>query len=154
MIDPDFIPLLMLTYHANSGLFQVKGESLSERITFSKVLYTVTFTESGLPSEATWYVNLSNSMKSGEITGSSYTISLSNGSYLYTISTPNKIYKPSIYSGSITVSGENVLEPVTFSKVLYTVTFTESNLPQGSTWTLRFNNIQYTLTNTSYSFHY
>ena len=231
MIDPDFIPLLMLTYHADGGLFEVNGTpltklitfnnfpytvtiketglpsgstwailfngnsytltnasytfhvvngsylysisttdkiyepnpssgslkvngtSVSEPITFLKVLYTVTFKESGLTSGLTWYVNLSNGVKSGPITGSSYSFSLTNGSYSYIIATNNKIYHAD--GGSFQVNGiiSNNDISVSFSKVLYSVTFTESNLPAGSRWILTFNNVKYTLTNTSYTFH-
>ena len=118
-----------------------------------KVLYTVTFKESGLTSGLTWYVNLSNGVKSGPITGSSYSFSLTNGSYSYIIATNNKIYHAD--GGSFQVNGiiSNNDISVSFSKVLYSVTFTESNLPAGSRWTLLFNGNIYTITNTSYTFH-
>ncbi len=33
------------------------------------------------------------------------------------------------------------------------ITFTEPGLPPDSSWILTFNNVEYTLTNTSYTFH-
>ncbi|MEM3490074.1 MAG: hypothetical protein QXO75_10550, partial [Nitrososphaerota archaeon] len=59
------------------------------------VNYTVTFTESGLPSGTTWYVNITNGPDSGAITGSSYSFSLTNGTYSYTIATSDHTYRPS-----------------------------------------------------------
>ena len=124
--------------------------------------YTVTFTESGLPSGTTWYVNLTNGMKSGAITGTSYSFSLTNGSYSYTIATTDKTYSPSPSSGGFTVNGASLSESVTFSKVTYTVTFTESGLPSGVEWYVNGtgfsdhasapSNISFSLTNGTYVF--
>ena len=115
-----------------SGSFTINGSSLSKSITFSEVLYSVIFTESGLPTGTTWYVNLSNGMGSGPITGSSYTFSLTNGSYSYTVATSNKIYTSS--SGSFTVNGSAISESIPFSVVTYVITFTETGLPSGIYW--------------------
>ena len=48
--------------------------------------YTVTFTESGLPSCTAWYVNITSLQSSAPITQSSYSVSLTNGTYSYTVS--------------------------------------------------------------------
>ena len=101
--------------------------------------FGTTFTESGLPAGTAWYVNLSNGMKSGSITGSSYSFSLTNGTYSYTIATTDKIYGPSPSSGSFTVNGSSVSKSVSFTEVKYTVTFTESGLPSGTHWSMTFN---------------
>jgi hypothetical protein len=121
-----------------SSTFTVKGTTLTEKITFSEVLYSVQFTESGLPSGASWYVNIteSNGTKylSGPISGSSYSFSLTNGSYTYKIASANRIYEPSILSSILTVDGSTVSIPVAFSEVLYSVQFTENGLPSGVSW--------------------
>lgn len=97
-------------------------------------MYALTFNESGLPQGSTWYVNLSNGMKSGAVSGSYYSFTITNGSYSYSISTTDKIYEPNPSSGLLKVNGASVSEPITFSKVLYTVTFKESGLPSGISW--------------------
>jgi hypothetical protein len=116
--------------------------------------YPVTFTETGLPSGSTWYVNLTNGMDSGAITGSTYSFTLSNGTYSYTVATSDHIYKPTSYTGSITVDGASLSESVKFVEVTYTVTFTESGLPSGTTWyvSLTNGNTSGPITGTSYSF--
>ena len=124
-----------------SGSFPVNGTSVSKSVTFSEVTYTATFTETGLPS-GTWYVNLTNGMKSGVITGSSYTLDLTNGSYSYTIATSDKTYTPSPYSSSFTVNGASVPVSIAFSKVQYTVKFTESGLTSGTIWYVNLSNGQ------------
>ena len=141
-------------FHADGGSFQVNGVPLSESVTFNKVLYAITFKESNLPAGSTWYVNLSNGMKSGAITGSSYSFSLTNGSYSYNIATNNKIFHAD--GGSFQVNGiiSNNDISVSFSKVLYTVTFTESGLSKGSTWYVNLSNgmDSRAITGSSYSF--
>ncbi len=124
------------TYFAtpSSGSIIVHGSQVSEPITFNKVLYKITFTESGFSTGTTWYVNLTGGVDSGPITGLSYSFSLTNGTYSYTLATSDKIYRPSPSSGSFTVNGAEISEPVTFSRITYSVTFTESGLPSGTTW--------------------
>ena len=126
-----------------SGSFTVSGATVSESTTFSAVKYLVTFTESGLPSGSTWYVNITESSNgttynSGLITSSTYTLSLSNGSYTYTIATSNKTFEPSPSSGSLKVDGSPESESVSFIE-LYTVAFSESGLPSGTPWSVTLN---------------
>ncbi len=98
-----------------SGHFEVKGAPVSQLVLFT-MLYSVTFTESGLPSGTAWYVNFSNAMESGPITGTSYSFSLTNGTYSYTVSKVSGLsVSPS--SGSITVNGSSISIAVTFSPV-------------------------------------
>ncbi|MGC8580703.1 MAG: hypothetical protein ACP5MB_11725, partial [bacterium] len=92
----------------SSGSLTVSGASQIVSIRFSQVRYRVTFTENGLPS-GKWYVNITGMQSSGPIQSSqtSYSISLPNGSYSYSVSTGNKIYRP-FYTDSFTVSGAPV----------------------------------------------
>ncbi|MEM4067727.1 MAG: hypothetical protein QXV17_12800 [Candidatus Micrarchaeaceae archaeon] len=76
--------------------------------------YLITFTDSGLPSGTTWYVNLSNCMDSGAITESSYSFFLTNGTYSYSIGSVSG-YTASPSSGSLTVSGNNITKVITFT---------------------------------------
>ena len=67
-------------------------------ISFVPVVYNVTFTETGLPSGTAWYVNITGMASSGPITTTSYTASLMNGSYSFSVSTDNKSFSPSYTS--------------------------------------------------------
>lgn len=96
-----------------------------------KATYSATFTETGLPLGSTWYVNVSGEASSGPITTNTYNESLQNGSYTYSIGTSDKSYAAS--GGTFKVNGTNVPVPVTFEKV-YSITFTETGLPTGTTW--------------------
>ena len=88
-----------------SGSVTVHAKNVSLSIVFVLVIYPVDFKESGLPSGTTWYINITSGMNSGPITSTSYTVSLTNGSYSYTIATSDKIYSPSPSSGSLLVKG-------------------------------------------------
>ena len=118
------------------GTATVNGQNVLESVTFSSVKYSVTFTETGLPS-GTWYANVTNST-TGYVfhessTASAISLTLTNGSYTYTIVTTNKIYHAN--GGSFTVNASsNKAISVTFTSVKYSVTFTETGLPSGTAW--------------------
>ena len=123
--------------------------------------YSVTFTESGLPTGVTWYVNLTDGQTFSSTT-STLSFAEENGSYPYTIATSDKTYKPSSSSGSFIISGAMVSKSVAFSEVKYKVTFTESGLPAGVTWYVNLtdgqtfssttNTISFSETNGTYSY--
>ena len=104
-------------------------------------LYTVTFTETGLPSGTSWSVTLSGSTLSS--TTNTIAFTEPNGTYTYTVGAVAG-YTSSPSSGPVTVKGANVTQPITFTKsstgpAHYTVTFIESGLPRGTSWSVTFN---------------
>ncbi len=151
-------PINGFTAYPSSGVIDVNGANVNETIAFTLVTFTVTFTESGLPAGIPWYVNITG-QSSISSTGNSIKLNLSNGSYYYTVSSGNKIYKPS-YQGSFTVRGAGISEPITFSEVTYTVTFSETGLLSGSSWSVTLNgtakssigNISFIVPNGTYSY--
>ena len=95
-------------------------------------IYSVTFTESGLPSGTGWYANITNQVSSGKITSTSWVHSdISNGNYTYSIGSSDLLY--SAPGGSFTVSGANVSVSIVFVRI-YTAVFTETGLPSGNHW--------------------
>ena len=128
------ISSINILYHPvpETGSFTINGANVSISITFTEKVYTVTFTESGLPTSYKWYANVT-SQSSQSSTTSTISLQEPNGTYYYNISSAGKIYKPSPGAGSITVNGANVSISITFTEVIYTITFTESGLTNG-TW--------------------
>jgi hypothetical protein len=128
-----------------SGDFTVAGAAIDEPVPFTSTSvaeYAVTFTESGLPAGATWYVNITGepglqaTLSSGS--GTTVLIELPNAEYNYAVSTNSRSWAPPPH-GSFTVSGANLNEPLPFtsnapSAATYVVTFTETGLPSGATW--------------------
>lgn len=99
----------------------------------SAMFYKVYFTETGLPSGTPWYVNITGQPSSGALTGTSYTTSVTNGSYNYSIGTSSKYYESQ--GGTFTIDGAAISQAVSFKPVpKYSVTFTESGLPSGTMW--------------------
>ncbi|MGC8620249.1 MAG: InlB B-repeat-containing protein, partial [Thermoplasmata archaeon] len=107
-------------------------------------LFQVTFTETGLPAGTLWYVNLSNG-QSYRTTGNSIGIQIPNGSYSYTIAATNKEY--SAQGGLLIVNGSNMEISIKFSLVTYAITFTESGLCSGTSWSVTLNNMTKSSTN-------
>jgi len=148
----------------SSGSVIVDGSSpASISITFAEETYIVAFTESGLPLGSTWYVNITEGTTYydvGLMSGTPYSPFLTNGSYTYTIATSDKTYEPSPSSGSFKVDGSPESESVSFIE-LYTVAFTESGLPSGTSWSVNLNGttlsstantITFSITNGTYSY--
>ncbi len=143
-------------YTANpaSGSLTVNGLPVTQNITFSAIppgSYSVTFTESGLPIGTTWYVNITGGPSTAS-TGNTTIITEPNGTYDYTVATSDKEYVPVPTNGSFGVSGVSVSESVAFNLVTYTVTFTETGLPNGTNWSVTLGGTQVTSTTSSLAF--
>ena len=100
---------------------------------------TVTFVETGLPFGTSWSVSMNSAMKSS----SSGTIvySPTNGLYMNVSYLVSNVpgYVASKYSGSVALDGKNAVITVAFTPYKYNVTFKESNLPAGTTWSVTLN---------------
>ncbi len=124
-----------------SGTVTVDGSNVQKTITFSLVTYSATFTETGLTAGTTWSVTIGT--QTVQSTTSTITFALANGTYTYTVGTVSG-YTASPTTGSITVTPAGVSTPITFTAVpvtTYTVTFTESGLTSGSTWSVTLNGV-------------
>ena len=134
------------SYTGSSGSFRLSGSPIQVQVNFTLVTYTVTFTESGLPSGTTWYVNLSNG-QSFNGTGTSITFSEPNGTYHYSIAAVNKSWSSA--GGGFTVTGGQASKSIAFTLVTYTISFTESGLPSGTTWYVNIGGTAYHGTTTN-----
>ena len=118
-------------------------------VAFSLVKYSVSVSESGLPSGTAWTLTFDGTSYS--LTNTSYTFHEPNGNYTFSWSSHG------YYSGSsyILVEGANTGASIIFTQFIeyYHVTFMESGLPSNHVWDLTFNSNSYTLTNTSMTFH-
>ena len=104
---------------------------------FHKVTFTVKFSESGLTAGTKWYISIDGGTYSSA--NSTILVALQNGTYNYTLESISG-FTTSEYTGSFTISGNGIEETVIWSQVLYKVTFTETGLPQGTTWSIEFDN--------------
>ncbi len=116
-----------------------------------KTLYTVTFTESGLPTGTSWSVTLNGSLESSTTT--SIVFMESNGMYPYTVGAVVG-YTPSPPSGTVEVSGAAVAKGVTFtstSATRYTLSVQESGLPTGTNWSITVAGVELASTTSTIS---
>lgn len=105
----------------------------------SSSTYEVTFTESGLPSGASWSVTLNGTTSSS--TSPEIAFTEQNGIYAYTVGSVTG-YTTTPPSGSVSVAGAAVTQVVTFAALppgQYSVTFAEMGLPTGTRWTVMLN---------------
>jgi hypothetical protein len=127
------------TYAAPGGSLGVAGAVVSERVAFSLVTYEVAFVESGLAAGLDWSVGL----YASEQTSNSTSVSFAepNGTYSFLVSrVPGYSGAPS--SGTISVEGGNVTRAIAFAALppaTYAVSFTETGLPSGTTWSVTFD---------------
>jgi len=126
------------------GTLNVSGAPAQQTIDFSvpSGLFLVTFTESNLPTGATWYVNITGEpglvATVAPTTGHSVSISLANATYTFAAATSDKGWTTTA-GGKLTVNGGPVSESIPFSgptpvTSTYEVTIVEQNLPIGVTW--------------------
>ena len=110
--------------------------------------YAVTFSETGLPTGTNWSVKVGSQTQYS--TGSSIAFSEPNGTYSFTVGAAG--WTPSPGSGSFTVAGAPVSRSISFTQTTYSVTFSESGLPAGTTWNVTLNSVTHSSTTSSVSF--
>jgi YVTN family beta-propeller protein len=115
----------------------VQGTTSIAPIPLGNSTPTQTFLETGLPSGATWYVNISGQPSlSSPINGgagAAITTSLAIGTYNYTAATDWSSYATTS-GGEFTVGSSNSPIPVYFTPVTFPVYANETGLPVGATW--------------------
>ncbi|HTP55017.1 MAG TPA: YncE family protein [Thermoplasmata archaeon] len=104
------------------------GSVVVPAMSFTPSVYTVTFTETGLPRGSEWSVSLLGTTSSDQ---PSLFVSAPNGSYAYSIGAVSGHLSPP--GGTVVVAGENQTVPVSFVSA-FAVTFGEAGLASGTSW--------------------
>jgi hypothetical protein len=137
-----------------SGTIPYSGANTTQTISFARAHVNVTFVESGLPSGTVWSVTFNGTTEMDTTVGSSGSIvfSVFLGSYAYTVgSVANYNAAPS--SGNVLVTGnQNVDIVFTHVPVAYPVTFTESGLNPGTSWSVTLGSSTKSSANTTITF--
>ena len=116
----------------------------------SSQTYSVTFNETGLPQNISWYVLVNGTGPSPADTPS-ITFSEPNGTYSYLVGDSHG-FAVTPQQGNFTVNGKSVVISVQFTVAYYNVTFNETGLPAGFTWQVDFAGKTVQMTNSSYVF--
>ena len=123
-----------MVYSALKGYDLVTGmgsmDAYNMAMDLSQKTYNVSFRETGLVSHTTWYVQV-NGIEFNS-TSTYLNVSLINGTYNFQVqNVGNKVAEPT--GGYLNVSGSSVNRDLAFVTG-YTVTFSESMLPAGTSW--------------------
>lgn len=122
-----------------SGSSTVQGADTSEAIVFN-MTYTATFSQTGLPSTTSWSVDVGSTHVSGN-TASLVFPDLVNHTYTFSVGAVSG-YTSTPPTGTFSVAGSSVTVAISFRVAVhtqYTVAFTESGLPNGTSWSVTFN---------------
>ncbi len=145
-----------------NGTVSVDDANASVAVAFApEAVYTLSFTESGLPAGANWSVALFGVVGPwgwnggavaplwggfGEYNNSSnatLNFTVPNGTYAFyvgNVSVGSALYVPSPTGGNVSVNGSALVVPVDFARVsLYPVSFVETGLPNGTFWSVGVN---------------
>ena len=100
------------TYNSsNHGYFNVSGSGKAFYVSFHPVMFNVTFSENGLPSNSTWTINING--KNETSTSSNITLNLVNGTYSYETYSVGT-YNATVRYGTFTVNGKDLSITVTY----------------------------------------
>jgi thermopsin len=125
-------------YAAVESSIRVGGDYVPLRLGFTGASASLTFQETGLPSGTSWTVTLDGSIVNSSTTSVLTFADLVAGTYTYSFGAVAGFTVPS--PGQISLTTTATIN-VTFSRpaVDYVVSFEESGLPAGYTWTVVFN---------------
>jgi hypothetical protein len=131
-----------------TGSVSAAGSSVDEYLDYAAT-YSVTLTETGLPSGTSWSAIFDGT--TGTSTTSTITFTASAGTDAYQIpAIANYTASPS--SGTVTVSGAYNIS-IAFTQVKYAVTVTESGLASGTTWSATVNGVKQSTAGTTLTFY-
>ena len=118
----------------SSGVVTVAGAPVGITIEFlpPNPQFSVVFTETGLPSGASWSVGMNGTRLSASI--ASITFSEANGTYPYSVTAPSG-WGSNPSEGSARVHGGDLSVLITFDPV-FGLSFVESTLPEGTNWSV------------------
>jgi hypothetical protein len=117
----------------NSGTLSIVSDGL--------LRYAVTFQESGLPNGTFWSVNLGAGLVYAD--GARIVFHQPNGTYAYTLGTVPG-WEPTIPTSELRVRGSAVTLDIPWARTEFSVSFTETGLSPGTSWSVTLANVTLT----------
>lgn len=133
----DVVPELGYTSDLGSGDLEVDAENVTVPVTFTPVVYLLTFEETGLSGNVSWNVSVRGVVHAS--TARSLNFSLTDGIYNYSVGSPPGFFAAST-GGTITILGANVTVLLRFAPTIDPVEFLETGLPTGDSWSVTVGN--------------
>jgi YVTN family beta-propeller protein len=119
-----------------TGFVPVLGTNVTVDINWSRTVYSVGFTELGLPMGTSWSVSVGGNLS---VTSSSTTlVTEPNGSYAFSIANVPG-WRANAYFGTVNVTGEPVGVTIFWDENEFPVLLSESGLPTGQQWSASLN---------------
>jgi len=134
---------------SRTGIVTVDGSAVGLSVDFSLSAYATTFVETGLPTGTPWSVTAMSTTVTS--TATTLVLELPNGTDPFTAASVPGFSSPGGQNADVAGTAKSV--PVAFAPVTYLVTFSESNLPGGSTWSVEINGELESSTGPSISFN-
>ena len=123
----------------SQGSFSLNSASISESDTYYQS-GTITFTEGGLPSGVQWSVNLNGQTITTYAGSSIQFTNLLYADYEFSVSSNSIWYQASPQTGYVDLTSSSASQGISFSKLQgYPITFKESGLPSGTSWSVKLN---------------
>jgi ABC-type transport system substrate-binding protein len=146
------VPGFIVVAGSKTGSAVVNGSAQGVTVAFMPYTYTVTFFEGGLAAGASWSVTV-NGTAQGPTTGYYLAVNLTNGTYPFVVSGPSE-YAATPASGNVTVAASGATQVIIFGPIpeTFTVTFSTTTLPSGSSWTVYFGSQSGSSTSSSQAF--
>jgi hypothetical protein len=132
-----------------TGSFTISGATATISRTFTVVRYTVTFVETGLPSDINWSVTVGVSTVASNLTFINF--HLTNGTYTYSVGNVANFSRDPTGSFALAGNGARIVEK--FAVVRYVVTIKESGLPSGTEWNATVEGVTISTTQSFINFH-
>jgi hypothetical protein len=139
----------------STGSLSVDGAATGQTIVCTAASsgdYGVTFTEAGLTAATNWSVTLNGAALTSDATTIAFT--MGGGTYEYTVGAiSNFTASPTL--GTVEVNGAPASVPIAFTAgtpSTYSVTFSESGLAPGSSWSITFGGVPGSSTTTTMAF--
>ncbi|MCI4324405.1 MAG: alkaline phosphatase family protein [Thermoplasmata archaeon] len=121
------------TWNSPNGTFPLFGGPWSVNVTFSRVTYLATVTQTSLPATTSWWLNVTNETDVVGM-GSRLSVYLPNGSYPFTAQADGNSWSRG--AGTLDVAGGAAFASVNFTLEVFPVIFSASGLTVGATWNL------------------
>ncbi len=133
----------------SSGTITVSGGPVNRTISFLPTDHAITFTESGLPVGTNWSVAVNGLPHFS--TSPTIAFLKPSGTYGYTVREfPGYTASPAV--GSLSVDGASTNQTIVFAVTTYTLAFTETGLPAGTTWAVTLGGVTLSSTSDTISF--
>ena len=126
-------------YDYATGVYTYLGNvtlSAGKQSKIIKDVYRVEFLENGLPPSSQWDLNITGIASVIVRNLDYYNLYLPNGTYNYSIYSSDKNYLNRNESGSMVVNGSSLTIKISFNPILFGMSFVESGLPKGSSWSV------------------